>query len=45
MNILTIALKDLKQIVRDRMSLLFLVIMPLASLMGCFRWKSQTIRV
>jgi len=30
MNILTIALKDLKQIARDRMSLLFLVIMPLA---------------
>jgi ABC-2 type transport system permease protein len=30
MNILTIALKDLKQILRDRMSALFLVIMPLA---------------
>jgi ABC-2 type transport system permease protein len=30
MNILTIALKDLKQIARDRMSLLFLLIMPLA---------------
>jgi ABC-2 type transport system permease protein len=30
MNILNIALKDLKQIARDRMSLLFLVIMPLA---------------
>jgi ABC-2 type transport system permease protein len=30
MNILTIALKDLKQIARDRMSALFLLIMPLA---------------
>ena len=30
MNILTIAFKDLKQIARDRMSLLFLIIMPLA---------------
>jgi ABC-2 type transport system permease protein len=30
MNIVTIALKDLKQIARDRISLLFLVIMPLA---------------
>jgi ABC-2 type transport system permease protein len=29
MNILTITLKDLKQIARDRMSLIFLVIMPI----------------
>lgn len=30
MNILTIAFKDLKQIIRDRMSALFLLLMPLA---------------
>ncbi len=45
MNILTIALKDLKQIARDRMSALFLVIMPLAFtfLMGIlFGGNTQT---
>ncbi len=45
MNILTIAFKDLKQISRDRMSALFLVIMPLAFtfLMGIlFGGNAQT---
>jgi ABC-2 type transport system permease protein len=44
-NILTIAFKDLKQIARDRMSALFLVIMPLAFtfLMGLlFGGNTQT---
>lgn len=43
MNVLTIALKDLNQIARDRMSLLFLVIMPIAFtfLMGLLFGGSQ----
>lgn len=43
MNILTIAIKDLKQIMRDRMSALFLLIMPLAFtfLMGMFVGGAQ----